>query len=36
MFVAGSAVFGAKNDNDANVYDTVISQFRDELAKVKR
>ena len=35
MFVAGSAVFGAKNDKDADVYNTVIKQFRDELAKVK-
>ncbi len=32
-FVAGSAVFGAKNDADADVYNTVIQQFRDELAK---
>jgi ribulose-phosphate 3-epimerase len=32
-FVAGSAIFGAKNDSDANVYDTVIQQMRDELAK---
>jgi len=34
MFVAGSAVFNAKSDSDDNVYDTVIKQFRDELAKV--
>jgi len=34
-FVAGSAIFNAKNDNDANVYDTVIKQMRDELAKAK-
>ncbi|MDH5408043.1 MAG: ribulose-phosphate 3-epimerase [Gammaproteobacteria bacterium] len=34
-FVAGSAIFGAKNDKDANVYDTVIKQMRDELAKAK-
>ncbi len=33
-FVAGSAVFGAKNDADADIYNTVIQQFRDELAKV--
>ena len=32
-FVAGSAIFGAKNDNDTNVYDTVIKAMRDELAK---
>jgi ribulose-phosphate 3-epimerase len=33
-FVAGSAVFGARNESDANDYDTVIKAFRDELAKV--
>ncbi|MFV1984336.1 MAG: ribulose-phosphate 3-epimerase [Thiohalomonadales bacterium] len=33
-FVAGSAVFGAKNDKDPDIYNTVIKQFRDELAKV--
>ena len=33
MFVAGSAVFGARNTDDANDYDTVIQAFRDELAK---
>ncbi len=32
-FVAGSAIFGAKNDKDANVYDTVVAAMRDELAK---
>jgi ribulose-phosphate 3-epimerase len=32
-FVAGSAIFGAKNDADANLYDTVIGQMREELAK---
>ena len=32
-FVAGSAIFSAKNDADANVYDTVIAKMRDELAK---
>jgi len=32
-FVAGSAIFGAKNDSDPNVYDSVIKQLRDELAK---
>ena len=36
MFVAGSAVFGAKSASDANTYDTVIKAFRDELAKVKK
>jgi ribulose-phosphate 3-epimerase len=35
MFVAGSAVFGAKSDSDANTYDTVIKAFRDELAQAK-
>ena len=33
MFVAGSAIFGAKNADDANVYDTVVAKMRDELAK---
>ena len=33
MFVAGSAIFGAKNADDANVYDTVVGKMRDELAK---
>ncbi len=33
-FVAGSAVFGAANDNDPNRYDSVIKAMRDELAKV--
>jgi len=32
-FVAGSAVFGAASDSDANTYDSVIQAFRDELAK---
>jgi ribulose-phosphate 3-epimerase len=32
-FVAGSAIFGAKNEADANLYDTVIDQMRAELAK---
>lgn len=32
-FVAGSAVFGARNTDDANDYDTVIGAFREELAK---
>ena len=34
-FVAGSAIFGARNDKDANVYDTVIKQMFDELSKAK-
>ena len=32
-FVAGSAIFGAAKDSDANVYDTVVGAMRDELAK---
>ena len=32
-FVAGSAIFGAAKDSDANVYDSVIAAMRDELAK---
>lgn len=34
-FVAGSAVFGAGEDNDPNRYDTVIKAMRDELAQAK-
>ncbi len=33
-FVAGSAIFGAASDGDANRYDTVVDAMRDELAKV--
>jgi len=33
MFVAGSAVFGAAQENDPNDYDTVIAALRAELAK---
>jgi ribulose-phosphate 3-epimerase len=32
-FVAGSAIFGAKNTDDANDYDTVLAAMRAELAK---
>jgi ribulose-phosphate 3-epimerase len=32
-FVAGSAIFNAKNSDDPNVYDSVIQQMRDELAR---
>lgn len=32
-FVAGSAVFGAAKESDANKYDTVIGAMREELAK---
>lgn len=35
MFVAGSAIFGAASDTDANKYNTVVGAMRDELAKVK-
>ncbi len=34
MFVAGSAVFNARNTDDANDYDSVLAEFRAELAKV--
>jgi ribulose-phosphate 3-epimerase len=33
-FVAGSAVFGAINENDPNKYDTIIKKLRDSLASV--
>ena len=33
-FVAGSAVFGASNDNDPNKYDSIINSLRASLAKV--
>lgn len=33
-FVAGSAIFGAKGENDPNDYDTVVGAMRAELAKV--
>ena len=32
-FVAGSAIFGAASDSDANVYDTVVCKIRDELSQ---
>ena len=32
-FVAGSAVFGAANDNDPNRYETIIQSLRASLAK---
>ncbi len=32
-FVAGSAIFGAKGEGDANDYDTVVAAMRAELAK---
>ncbi|VAW78540.1 Ribulose-phosphate 3-epimerase [hydrothermal vent metagenome] len=33
-FVAGSAIFNAASDSDANHYNTVLKAMRDELAKV--
>jgi ribulose-phosphate 3-epimerase len=33
-FVAGSGIYGFANDSDPNKYDTIVKQFRDELAKV--
>ena len=33
-FVAGSAVFGKRNEKDRNRYDTIIGEMRAELAKV--
>ena len=35
MFVAGSAIFGARNTDDANDYETIIGEFRKELAAAK-
>lgn len=35
-FVAGSAIFSARNENDANDYNTVIAAMRDELAKAAK
>ncbi len=34
MFVSGSGIFGGASDSDANTYNTIVKQFRDELAKV--
>ena len=34
-FVAGSAIFGAAEESDANDYDTVVKAMRDELAQAK-
>lgn len=33
-FVAGSAIFGAANQSDANTYNSVINAFRDELGQL--
>lgn len=35
-FVAGSAIFSKRNEKDKNHYNTVISELRAELAKVKK
>ena len=34
-FVAGSAIFSKRSDKDKNRYDTIVSEMRAELAKVK-
>lgn len=34
-FVAGSAIFGAKNTDDANIYDSICGKFRGQLAEAK-
>jgi ribulose-phosphate 3-epimerase len=34
-FVAGSAIFGKRNEADPNHYNSVIGEMRAELAKVK-
>ena len=33
MFVSGSGIFGKASDSDPHVYDTIVGQMRDELAK---
>jgi ribulose-phosphate 3-epimerase len=33
-FVSGSGIFGGRSDADANNYDSIIKQMRDEMAKV--
>lgn len=35
MFVAGSAIFGASNADDANDYQTICKSFREQLAAAK-
>jgi ribulose-phosphate 3-epimerase len=35
-FVAGSAIFGAASESDANDYDTVVGAMRAELAKAAK
>jgi ribulose-phosphate 3-epimerase len=31
-FVSGSGIFGGRNESDANKYDSIVKQFRAELA----
>ncbi len=33
-FVSGSGIFGKRNEDDPNKYDSIVKQMRDELAKV--
>ena len=33
-FVAGSAIFGAASESDANDYDTVVGKMREQLSQV--
>ena len=33
-FVSGSGIFGGRNEDDANKYDSIIQKMRDEMAKV--
>ena len=33
-FVSGSGIFGKRDENDPNKYDSIVKQMRDELAKV--
>ena len=34
MFVSGSGIFGGANSSDPHIYDGIVKQMRDELAKV--
>lgn len=34
MFVSGSGIFGGASDSDPHTYDSIVKQFRDELATV--
>jgi len=33
-FVSGSGIFGGRNESDANKYNSIVQQMRDEMAKV--